>query len=184
MQGFVTAVRYMLVVLLVLIILFSTMLLDVYVSDELLERCPPKAFTLGGDSTPPYCTDPRLRAASYLALLLSHIVAVASIVVSATLLAPAKKASTALYAALITTWIVMGSAVLFSELDAFDLPNYALPAQQLVVVLWAALCVYAVHRRYGADFAPTDDETAAVVILAAFLSVPYLMVFFLSFGTP
>ena len=170
----------MLVVPLVLIILFGTMFLDAYVSSELLERCPPEAFTLGGDSDPSSCTDPRLRTASYLALLLGHIVAVTSIIVSATLLAPDKKASTALYAALITTWLVMGSAVFFSELDAFDLSDYTLLTQQLIVVLWAALCVYAVHKRYGADFSLTDDETATVAILAVFLAVPYLMVFFLS----
>lgn len=180
MQRFVTVIRYMLVVPLVLVILFGTMFLDAYVSSELLERCPPEAFTLGGDSVSSFCADTRLRTTSYLVLLLSHVVAVTSIIVSATLLAPAKKASTALYAALITTWLVMGSAVLFSELDAFDLPDYALPVQQLAVGLWAASCVYAVHRRYGADFSLTDDETATVAILAVFLAVPYLMVFFLS----
>ena len=176
MQRFVTVVRYLLIVPLVLATLFGTLLLDGYFSNELLGRCPPKVFRPALDSDPPRCEDARLKTAYYLGLFTSHILAVTVTVCLAVFLAPIRKFEAALYAVLFGTWPVLLLTVLISDFDGFEYSDQAMLTQQLVTVLWAGICVYLTKRGYGAEAFPSEYEGVILGLITAILIVPYLFV--------
>lgn len=174
--------RYLLIPFVVLGVLAGTLYADALVLGELLRLCPPAAFTPAFDFDPPRCDDLRLGAASVLALLASHLLAVAAIAWLAAFLATERKPLAALGAALPSTWALMVIGVFTADVDGFSLPGGALPLVQVIVVLWAAFCVYRLGRRYGAALEWPRGWHVAAVVTGLLLLVPYGLVFAASFN--